>query len=86
MCSFLYNSSTICEICGKNICSENLGSNYNIVRITHDKGQRWEGDRNTESLNVRVCGECFETKVLPFLKELGVHTEYTDTSDASICD
>lgn len=83
--SYLCNSSDICEICGKHTSIENEGSEFNEVEITHDFGERWGGDHNSESFCPRICGQCFLEKIYPFLKLLGVKSEYKDTSDA-VCD
>ena len=72
------NTSSICEICGKAIDSENLGSDFNEVEITHTFGQRWEGDYSLEGFRPCICGECFKNKIYPFLKSLGVKSEYLD--------
>ena len=80
--SYLHNNSTICEICGRSTDRENEGSNFEDVQISHDFGQRWDMDHNSESFNARICGECFRDKIYPFLKALGVKSEYEGTSDA----
>jgi len=82
--SYLYNPSTICEICGKDTDTENEGNSFNKVVITHDFGERWAGsaDHNSESFSPCICGKCFKKKIIPFLKSLGVNTEYKDTSNS----
>jgi len=72
------NTSTICEICGKDTDLENTVNNFNEVEIIHTFGQRWEGDSSLEGFRPCICGECFKNKIYPFLKSLGVKSEYQD--------
>jgi len=81
---YLYNASTICEICGKDIATENKGNDFEEVEISHEYGESWESDHNSEGFAPCICGECFRTKIYPFLKGLGVKSEYVSTSDATI--
>lgn len=79
---YLYNHSEICEICGKHIEWNISGSEFDEVEIHHDFGERWGGDHNSESFCPCICGTCFREKIYPFLKWLGVKSEYVGTSDA----
>ena len=71
---------TTCDICGKDIQEENMGSYFNEVTIFHEYGQRWQGCQTAKKFEPDVCIKCFTEKILPFLKSLGIDIKYVDSS------
>jgi hypothetical protein len=74
---------TTCDICGRDIREDqevNNESFFNEVTISHEYGQRWQGCQTAIKFDPDVCVKCFTEKILPFLKSLGINTEYVDSS------
>lgn len=74
-----------CDICGLGInpvVETKEGQKFDQVTVSHVKGYEYNGYGEYFDgklyLDLDICGECFESKILPVLKSLGVDTEYRD--------
>lgn len=73
--------SITCDICGKNSKEWNSHLNYyekDDVTISHRRGYQYPEGGSGEELDLDICPKCFEDKVLPFFKSLGVKADYKD--------
>jgi len=67
-----------CDMC-RNRIKEGLYE-VNEVTINHKKGQDYpEGGSGTE-ITIDMCGECFETKLIPWLAGQGIKPEIKEWS------
>ncbi len=74
-----------CDICGLGInpvIDTKEGQKFDQVTVSHVKGYEYSGYGEFFDgkmyLDLDVCGDCFENKILPYIKSLGVDTEYRD--------
>ena len=74
--------NTTCDICGKEFEEEEgfIVRNYSRVRIEHVKGESYPEGTFESKLEPDVCTECFEGKILPFLRSIGLKSEYEDST------
>jgi hypothetical protein len=68
---------TTCDICGNEI-KKYTGSTVDDVEISHRIGKQYPENDDTEYYNPDICGDCFESKIVPFLEGLGVTKDYED--------
>jgi hypothetical protein len=70
---------TTCDICGCEIKTHDGGMpmKVNQVTIEHEDYKSWPDDVTGKgTLAPDICGKCFEDKILPFLRSIGLRTEY----------
>lgn len=62
---------TTCDICNKNL--DELESRFDVdeVTIKHRQGRNYHDNGSGTEMLVDMCGECFNTKLIPFLKIMG---------------
>ena len=62
---------TSCDFCGKKLGD---GGVYDVedVKISYEKGEWYPENRFTTTLSVDMCGQCFETKLVPWIRSQGV--------------
>jgi len=73
--------SITCDICGDKTGFNGWSPGYeeNEVIIKHTKGVQYPGEGlNGEELELDICPKCFESKVIPALKALGVKLVYKE--------
>ncbi len=66
-----------CDICSKEV-SERM---YDVdeVTVSRVKGERYPDNGHTVELAFDLCGECFDTKLVPALKALGAEPRSEET-------
>lgn len=61
---------TMCDLCGNEITKERF--EVDEVEIRHKTGDRYPDFGYGEQVEVDMCGECFDEKLVPWLKTQGV--------------
>lgn len=74
--------NTTCDICGKEFQDEEgfIVVNYSRVIIEHVKGESYPEETFESKLEPDICSECFEGKILPFLRSIGLKGEYEEST------
>ncbi len=81
---YQYLDKTICDLCNSvynTIIKDSFSkSETSEVHITHEKSTNYayDGGGHGEKLELDICAACFEIKILPALKALGVQIEYKE--------
>jgi hypothetical protein len=77
-----------CDLCGRDLDGvekerarqrrppDGITFDQSEVTITHEVRKFWGGDGETERLEIDCCVACFEDKVLPFLRSIGLTRPY----------
>lgn len=60
-----------CDICGIKIDDGGVHG-VNEVEVRHKTGQSYPEGGGGEEISVDMCGKCFDEKLLPWLRSLGV--------------
>jgi hypothetical protein len=68
---------TTCDLCGGTIKNASYGD-YDECTIARRSGARYGGEGNHEETSMDMCGECFETKLTPWLESQGVKMQKAD--------
>jgi hypothetical protein len=68
---------TTCDICGATIKDGGWGD-FDECTIERSKGSRYGSDGHREETSMDMCGECFETKLVPWLESQGVKMRTED--------
>ena len=63
-------SETFCDLCETRL-GHDWDSEYDVVKIEHERGSRYSGSGNAETVQVDCCPACFESKVVPALLAIG---------------
>jgi hypothetical protein len=69
---------TICDVCGKDVDSGLDFYQKSEVDISYECGEIYPEGGNTKVTSFDLCGECFEKKLVPFLKLLGANPTVED--------
>ena len=70
----------VCDICGihssesSNWSKEDYG--HDEIIVSRRMGHHYPGEGYDDVLDLDICPKCFEEKIEPFLKGLGVKIEY----------
>lgn len=60
-----------CDICGATIKGRNWGD-FDECTIERKTGAAYGGEGHHEETDMDMCGQCFETKLVPWLESQGV--------------
>jgi hypothetical protein len=85
----IYQTSIICDLCKKESEQADhwvrqmperavITTDENSITLTHKFGKRYPEGGWGQVLEIDICPECLQNKVLPFLKEQGCSVEYQD--------
>lgn len=66
-------SSVVCDLCGKPIIKANNSAEE--VEVYHKTGDNYPDGGRGEIAQVDMCGQCFDTRLVPWLKEQGARIE-----------
>ena len=61
---------TTCDLCNEQIKEHNF--DYDEVSISRKIGSRYPDSGTCNEVKVDMCGKCFETKLVPWLKSMDV--------------
>ena len=67
-----------CDICGnelKEYYTENGIDYANVVEMSHEKSE-FKYEASGKYMELDICGDCFEGKILPFLRSIGLKRDY----------
>jgi hypothetical protein len=65
-----------CDICGAKIWEP--GYEVNEVEVRHKTGANYPEGGSGEETSVDICGECFDKKLLPWLRSQGAEPRTED--------
>lgn len=68
---------TTCDMCNKKI--DNGTFEVDEVEISHNHGSAFPEGGFTEEDSIDLCGECFQEKLIPWLKSQGCEIQTKDT-------
>ena len=68
-------SHITCDSC--NVIIEEKGFDICDITIEHKEGTVYPEGGSLEVLAPDICTKCFNKKIIPVLKEMGINTEYT---------
>ena len=67
---------TTCDLCGIEITVDNYSAED--VTIRHRTGSRYPEGGSGEEVSVDMCGDCFDTKLVPWLRTQGANPKPED--------
>lgn len=62
---------TACDLCGQRIDRDQNSFDIDEVRVAHRTGSQYPGGGDHTTVAYDVCGECFDNKLVPWMKAQG---------------
>jgi hypothetical protein len=65
-----------CDVCGHRLDERLDPSQVDDVVVSRTTGYNWGNDANLDKLSLDLCGECFQTKLVPWLEAQGAEFHF----------
>ena len=65
-----------CDLCGEEIKQDRFSAEE--VEVRHKTGSNYPEGDNGDVTSVDMCGKCFDTKLVPWLRSIGVEPTTRD--------